>query len=72
MNTIYAYDLSKEIVVGQNDIFLATSLTKNIFNLIEGDNLVRIGVDKVYTGNENSVPVVIKAYLYNSTEWEEI
>lgn len=55
-----------------NTGYAQASLSANIFNLVNGDSIVRIGVAEVFVGDENNQAERVKAYLHNGTEWEEI
>lgn len=65
-----------ELVTGfdleQGKMFIHSTLSKNIFNILNGDITMELGVNAVYLGNEEGQGESVEAYLYKDEVWTPI
>jgi N-acetylneuraminic acid mutarotase len=61
--------LSVQFNLSTNTLLLHTSLTNNVFNLIDG---IEMGVENVYIGNSDGYGESVDSYLYQNGAWTQI
>lgn len=67
---IYKYVVSME--VASDEMQIQSTLTNNLFNIINGDVSFLVGVANVYKGNSDGVGELVDAYLYKDGAWTQI
>lgn len=70
LDTINEFSVTFELETSK--LLIQTSQTENIFNVVNGEQTIEIGVRNIYIGNSDGYGETVDSYLYQNEEWSQI